>query len=92
MIQIKQIVTSSGVKVKTPMKLYVNNHGVIDFVKKWSISGQTQCVDVQYWWLRKLKEEGQLIVEWIETEGNTADLFTKNLGETLMQSMDKCLL
>ena len=82
MIQIKQIVTSLRLKVKTPMELYVDNCGVVDLVNKWSVSGHTQHVDVQYWWLRNLKEEGQLIVEWIDTESNTADLFTKNLGET----------
>ena len=32
MIQIKQIVTSLGLKVKTPMKLYVDSHGVVDLV------------------------------------------------------------
>ena len=31
---------------------------------------------------QELKEKGQLIVEWIDTESNAADLFTKNLGET----------
>ena len=48
-------------------------------------------MDVQYWWLRSLKEEGQLIVECIDTESNTADLFTDNLGETPLKSMDKHL-
>ena len=85
MIQIKQIVTSLGVKVKTPMKLYVENHGLVGLVNKWSVGGYTHYVDVQYWWLRNLNKEGQLIVEWIDTESNTADLFTKNLGETTFE-------
>ena len=32
-----------------------------------------------------LKEEGQLIVEWIDTKSNTADFFTKPLGETTFE-------
>ena len=76
MIWIKQIVTCLGLKVKTPMKLYVDNQSVVDLVNKWSVSGHTHHVDVQYWWPRSLKEEGQLIVEWIDTESNTVDFFT----------------
>ena len=77
MIWIKQIVTSLGLKVKTPMKLYVDNHGVLDLVNKWSIRGHTQHVNVQYCWLRNVKEGGELIVVWIETEDNNADFFQK---------------
>ena len=57
-IWIKQIVTFLGLKLKTPMKLYVDNYGAVDHVNKWSVSGHTHHVDVQYWWLRNLKEEG----------------------------------
>ena len=45
-----------------------DNRDVVDLVNKWSVSGQTRHVDVRFWWLRNLKEEGQLIVEWIDTE------------------------
>ena len=82
MIQVKQIVSSLGLEVKTPLKLYMDNHGVVDLVNMWSVGGHTCHVDAQSWWLRNLKEEVQLIVEWITTESNSADLFTKNLGET----------
>jgi hypothetical protein len=30
--------------------------------------------------LRELKEEGLIIVKWLGSAENTADLFTKNLG------------
>ena len=36
----QEIVTSLGLKVKTPMKLYVDYHGVVDLVNKWSLVGE----------------------------------------------------
>ena len=71
--------------------MYVNNCSVVDLVNKWNVSGHTQHVDVQYSGLRNLKEEGQLIVEWINTESNTADLFTKNLGGTTFEKHGQVL-
>jgi hypothetical protein len=36
-------------------------------------------VDTRQYFLRELKEEGIVNVEWIPTAENSADLFTKNL-------------
>ena len=46
MIQIKQILTSLGLKVKISMKLYVDSCGVVDLVNKWSVCLHTHHVDV----------------------------------------------
>ena len=37
MIQINQNVMSLGLKVKTPIKLYMDNHGVVDLVNMLSV-------------------------------------------------------
>ena len=62
-----------------------DNKGVVDVINSWSVGGRTQHVDMRYWWLHNMKEEGILQMKWIETEINTSDLFTKNLGEATFE-------
>ena len=83
MIRAENVLTSMGLKVRHPMTLYVDNRGVVDLVNSWNVGGRTRHVDVRYWWLRELKENNRLIVKWVPTDKNTADLFTKNLPEAV---------
>jgi len=66
--------------VKKPMILWMDNKGAIDLANNWSVRGHTRHVDVRYYFLCKLKEEGILEVKWIATDDNCSDLFTKNLA------------
>ena len=37
-------------------------------------------IEVKYYFLRELKEKGLIKVEWICSEDNCSDIFTKNLN------------
>jgi hypothetical protein len=37
-------------------------------------------VEVKQFFLRELKEQGLIVVKWLASEDNTADMMTKNLG------------
>ena len=67
-------------KVKLPMDLYIDNKGVVDFTANWNTGGRMRHIDVRYYFLRELREEGVIKVHWIDTAANESDLFTKNLG------------
>ena len=62
------------------MTLEIDNKGGKDIVDSWSTSGCTCHIAIKHNFLRELKEEGILSVKWIESDSNTSDLFTKNLG------------
>jgi hypothetical protein len=81
MMYIKKIVESMGLKVKLPLELFVDNKGVKDLINGWSVTGRTCHIKVRYFFLRKLKKEGIAKVEWIKSNSNPNDLFTKNLFE-----------
>jgi hypothetical protein len=72
-------------KVKKPMILEVDNKGAKDLTHNWSVGGRTRHVNVREWFLRDLKEEGTVFVEWISGDENSADLFTKNLQGPLFE-------
>ena len=74
-----RVIESLGLQVQKPMVLRVDNKGAHDLAHNWSIGGRTRHVDVRINFLRELKEEGILILEWIPGDENSSDLFTKNL-------------
>ena len=63
MIHQKHRLESIGLQVELPMILEVDNQGVVDLANNWSAGGRTCHVDVQKIFLRKLKEDGTLIVK-----------------------------
>ena len=63
----------------------VDNKGTVDLINNWSVGGCTRRLNVRQCYLRELKEEGLLVVEWIAVDLNDSDIFTKNLGETLFE-------
>jgi hypothetical protein len=80
MLFIMRVLESIGLQVKKPMILQVDNKGAMDLSNNWSVGGRTRHVDTRQYFLRELKEEGVVIVEWIPSADNSTDLFTKNLS------------
>jgi len=80
MLFMMRVLESMGLKVAKPMILRIDNKGAMDLTHNWSVGGRTRHVDVRYMFLRELKEEGILVTEWISTDDNASDIFTKNLG------------
>ena len=79
MIYGKNFLEALGLKVKLPMTLYMDNKGGVDLFNSWTIAGNTRAVSIRFAYIRELKENGVLNIEWIKGEDNPADLFTKNL-------------
>ena len=50
----------------------------MDSANNWSCGGRMRHVKLNF--LRELKEEGVLDIQWMSGKENLADLFTKNLG------------
>ena len=78
-----RVLESMGLKVKKPMILQVDNRGAKDLMNNWSVGGRTRHVQVRQYFLRDLKEQGLVKIEWIPTEEMSSDLFAKNLGGPL---------
>ena len=62
-----------------PMIIKVDNKGAVDLANGWSANGGTKHMEVRVMYLRELKENGIIKVEWQSTHDNTSDIFTKNL-------------
>jgi hypothetical protein len=80
MLFIMRIVESMGLQVEKPMLLEIDNKGAKDLINDWSVRGRLRHIEVKQFFLRELKEQGLIVVEWLASEDNTADMMTKYLG------------
>ena len=83
MLYVKKVLESMELQVDLPMILYLDNKGAKELMENWSVGGRTRHVDVRYFFLRELKEQNVLRLQWISTTENPSDIFTKNLGNPL---------
>ena len=79
MLYTKHVVKSMGLMGKLPMRLEMDNKSGVDHANSWSISGHMRHVGTKQVFLRKLKEQGIIVMLWIPGITNDADIFTKNL-------------
>ena len=80
-----RIVTSLGLKVELPMVLEMDNKGAVDLANNYSVGGRTRHVDVKFFFLRELKEQGLLVIKHVPGEQNDADIFTKNVTASIFE-------
>ena len=77
MLYIYQLMESLELEVEMSMVLEMDNSGTVDIVNSWSVGGRTRHVDVRNYFLRKLKDQGLLVIRHISGELNNADIFTE---------------
>ena len=85
MIYVKQLLESMGLTVKTPIIVRVDNKGTVDLANGWSTGGNLKHVEVRKFFIRDLREEGILKVEWIPGAENESDILTKNATGQVFQ-------
>ena len=59
------------------MILEVDNKGTMDLSNSWSVGGHTRHIDVIHTFLRKLKEEGKLLVNGLLGKDNDDGILLK---------------
>jgi len=65
--------------VRLPVILLEDNTGAIFLVKNQQVGAKTKHIDVGHHFIRELHEEESLIVKYMESRFNEADMMTKNL-------------
>jgi hypothetical protein len=78
-IFIKQLLESINIGVKTPIKINVDNTGAIMLLENESILHRTKHIDVRVHFIRDLKDDVIIHVEYVNTTFNLADPYTKNV-------------
>ena len=61
------------------MILQMDNKGAVDLFNNYSVRGRTCHIQAHVWFMRDLRESSRIKYEWIPSEDNFTDIFTKNL-------------
>ena len=64
-----------------PITMYCDNQGAIALVKNPVKHGRSKHIDIRYHFTREHVENGTIILEYIPSDQNLADPFTKPLGK-----------
>jgi hypothetical protein len=75
-----------GTELGVPL-LKVDNQSAIALIKNPVLTGQSQHIEVEYHLVQESAAKGQIEVEFIGTENQLADIFTKSLGKTRFQEL-----
>lgn len=78
-LYIKMIVEFLDEKLQLPIQVKVDNLGAIYLSKSASTSTRTKHIDTHYHFVREYVEDGIVQIEFVRSEANQADIFTKNL-------------
>lgn len=68
------------IRYDVPCNLRVDNQGTLKLALSGSFSRRTKHIDIRYHYFNETINENLLAVEWVCTEKEIADIFTKPLG------------
>ena len=79
-----------NIKVR-PFKLYVDNKLAIALSKNPSQHGRSKHIEMRFHFIRDCVEKGYVDIEYVNTESQLADLFTKPLGHIKFEEIQEKL-
>ena len=82
---ILNLLTSFGVKVELPIKIFVDNVGAIFMAENASTSERTKHIDLRTSFVREMIWDGEVKIVFVRSVDNQSDGLTKNLGKELYE-------
>ena len=79
---IKMCLNYIKMKVNLPMIVLINNIGAIEMLDSKTGQCKTKHIDTRFHWIKQYVDKDKVKVNYIKSEENVADIFTKNLQPT----------
>jgi len=76
---LKFLLTSINIKLENPIKIYEDNQGCISIANNPSCHKRAKHIDIKYHFAREQVQNNVICLEYIPTENQLADIFTKPL-------------
>jgi hypothetical protein len=75
------------IQVETPTTIYVDNQSAIRISENDSAHSRTKHIDIKHHYINDLINQGEVKLEWISTDNQLADIFTKTLQPSTFISL-----
>lgn len=79
LIWLRNLINGIGYPCKKPTILFVDNQSTIKLSKNAEFHKRTKHIDIRYHYIREKYESGEILIEYVPTEMQKADIFTKAL-------------
>ena len=83
---VAQVLLFMRVEVSLPVTIWVDNVGAIFMSENVTSSSRTRHMDVRWWFVNQLIDQGLIIVKFVRTHLNISDLGTKNVSKEIYES------
>ena len=81
-----QLLKTMNVNVEMPITIYVDNVGASWFSNNRTTSERTKHVHIRTAFVKEYQEEGKILIKFVKSEENDADINTKNTLNTMFKT------
>ena len=89
---IVQLLQTINIEVKLPITVYVDNVGAIWLSNNRTTSDRTKSIDIRTSFVKEYQEDGKIIIKFVKSEENEADIFTKNTTNVIFSNHQEKLV
>ena len=79
---IVQLLQTMNIEVELPITVHVDNVGAIWLSNNRTTSNRTKHIDIRTAFVKEYQEDGKIIIKFVKSEENEADIFTKTKNTT----------
>ena len=83
-----QLLQTMNVEVELPITVHVDNVGAIQLSNNQTTSDRTKHIDIRTSFVKEYQEDGKIIIKFVKSEDNEADIFTKHTTNVIFQNPD----
>ena len=84
---IVQLLQTMNIEVELPTTVHVDNVGAI-----WLSNNRTTNIDIRTSFVKEYQEDGKIIIKFVKSEENDADIITKNTTNVIFSNHQKKLV
>ena len=89
---IVQLLQTMNIEVELPITVHVDNVGAIWLSNNGTTRDRTKHIDIRTSFVKEYQDDGKIIIKFVKSEENEADIFTKNTTNTIFQNHQKKLV
>ena len=89
---IVQLLQTMNITVKLPITVYVDNVGAIWLSNNRNTGDRRKHIDIRTAFVKEYQEDGKIIIKFVKSEENDADIFTKNTSNIIYQKHQEKLV
>ena len=89
---IVQLLQTMNIEVELPITVHVDNVGAIWLSNNCTMSDRTKHIDIRTSFAKEYQEDGKIIIKFLKSKENDADIFTKNTTNVIFSNHQKKLV